>query len=519
MRVTDEDYRDIQGLVRFGYKHLASARFYVLTFNDLTAAGAWLAAAPVTTAVKGKRPGAALNVAFTYEGLQRLCDREDILVQFPYEFKSGMSEPSRARRLGDVDDNAPQGWYWGGPGKVPDVLVMFYATTPPGLDEWEQQLMNESWHAGFSTLALLTTTDGGDIEPFGFLDGISQPVLDWEGSKPTGHYTTAYTNVAALGEVLLGYKNEYGKYTDRPLVAPADDPAGVLPEAHDAPGKKDLGRNGTYLVFRDLAQKAPAFWEFVNGEAERVREDRNSFAASTVGRVPSEIPIMSSGPTAGASDQPPRTPGDPIVALEKEAIPGVGPDSDDIRQNQFTFAGDVDGTACPFGAHIRRANPRNADLPQGTRGAFQKLIRILGFGRKSSHDDLIASTRFHRILRRGREYAFEATDGARIVHRGLRFMCLNGNISRQFEFIQASWLVNPKFEGLDEQDPLVGNRATLSGDRSTASFTRPRTSGVCVRASELKQFVYVRGGAYFFLPGISALRYLVRESRRRGKSS
>ena len=47
MRVTDEDYRDIQGLVRFGYKHLASARFYVLTFNDLTAAGAWLAALAV----------------------------------------------------------------------------------------------------------------------------------------------------------------------------------------------------------------------------------------------------------------------------------------------------------------------------------------------------------------------------------------------------------------------------------------------------------------------------------------
>ena len=510
MRVTDEDYRDIQGLVRFGYKHLASARFYLLTFGDHTAAKAWLSAAPVTTAVKGKRPDTALNVAFTYEGLRRMCDREQILVQFPYEFQTGMSEPSRARRLGDVDDNAPQGWSWGGPGKVPDVLVMFYATTPDRLDDWEQQLMNESWKAGFSTLERLTTTDGGDIEPFGFIDGISQPVLDWEGTNPTGHFTTDYTNVAALGEVLLGYRNEYGKYTDRPLVAPADDPAGILPAAKDAPGKKDLGRNGTYLVFRDLAQEAPAFWQFVNGEAERVREDRNSFAASIVGRVPAEIPVMSSSRTAGSYDQPSRTPGDPIVALDKKAIPGVGPDSDDIRQNQFTFAGDVNGTACPFGAHIRRANPRNADLPQGTQGVFQKLIRILGFGRKSSHDDLIASTRFHRILRRGREYAFD--DDERIVRRGLRFMCLNGNISRQFEFIQASWLINPKFEGLDEQDPLVGNRVPFSTERSTAAFTRPRTSGLCTRSAELAQFVYVRGGAYFFLPGLSALRYLVRGS-------
>src|SRR5262245_34474561 len=83
MRITDEDYRDSQGLVRFGYRHLASARFHLLTFADLAAARAWLSAAPVTTAVKGKRPDTALNVAFTYVGLQRLGGRPDILIQFP----------------------------------------------------------------------------------------------------------------------------------------------------------------------------------------------------------------------------------------------------------------------------------------------------------------------------------------------------------------------------------------------------------------------------------------------------
>ena len=183
--------------------------------------------------------------------------------------------------------------------------------------------------------------------------------------------------------------------------------------------------------------------------------------------------------------------------------------ADDIRQNQFTFHGDVNGTACPYGAHIRRANPRNADLPEGTRGLFGRLLRILGFGRTHPHDDLIASTRFHRILRRGREYAFEVTrkDGSRVVERGLRFMCLNGNISRQFEFIQASWLMNPKFEGLDEQDPLLGNGARLG------TFTRPQANGLCSRSSLPAQFVHVRGGAYFFLPGLAALRYLARDPR------
>src|SRR6187401_3149547 len=139
MRLMDEDYRDIQGLVRFGYRHLPSARFQLLTLVDLPAARAWLSEAPVTNAVKGPRPDAALHVAFSYEGLRKLGGRPDTLAQFPYEFKSGMTEPSRSRRLGDVGDNDPNRWQWGGPGNVPDVLVMLYAVTPQRLDEWEQQ--------------------------------------------------------------------------------------------------------------------------------------------------------------------------------------------------------------------------------------------------------------------------------------------------------------------------------------------------------------------------------------------
>lgn len=515
MQLSDDDYRDIQGLVRFGYRHLEAARFHLLTIADAAAACAWLSKAPVTTAVKGRRPDAALQVAFTYEGLQRLGGAPNTLVQFPYEFKSGMTEASRARRLGDVAAHDRQWWLWGGPGKLPHVLLLLYAVTPDRLDEWEQELKNELWEGAFATLTCLPTNDIDAIEPFGFHDGISQPVLDWERKKSARvHDTTAYTNLSALGEILLGYPNEYGKYTDRPLLDPGDDPDGILPLAEDVPGKKDLGRNGTYLVLRDLSQEAPAFWQFINEQAARDREDRDTVAAATVGRLPSDIPIIPSDKELVPNDKPRRTipPGAPIVPLSGDAIPGVGPDAEDIQRNQFTFHNDVDGTACPYGAHIRRANPRNADLPEGTRGVFARLIRILGYGRHHPHDDLIASTRFHRILRRGREYVLEAADegGGRVVQRGLRFICLNANISRQFEFIQASWLVNPKFEGLDEGDPLVANRMPLSTGRPSDTFTRPQPSGLCRRSAALPQFVHVRGGAYFFMPGISALRYLAR---------
>ena len=143
MPLSDDDYRDIQGLVRFGYRHLEAARFHLLTITDAAAARAWLSKAPVTTAVKGRRPDTALQVAFTYEGLQRLGGAPSALAQFPYEFKSGMTEASRARRLGDVGANDPRWWRWGGPGKLPHVLVLLYAVTPGRLDEWENELKDE----------------------------------------------------------------------------------------------------------------------------------------------------------------------------------------------------------------------------------------------------------------------------------------------------------------------------------------------------------------------------------------
>src|ERR1700687_4928909 len=170
MQPSAGDYRDIEVLVRFGYKHLRAARFHLLTIADAAAACSWLSKAPVTTAVKDHRPDAALQVAFTYEGLQRLGGTPDTLVQFPYEFKSGMTEASRARRLGDVAANDQHWWLWGGPGKRPHVLVLLYAVTPDRLDEWEKELKNELWEAAFATLTRLPTSDIGDIEPFGLND-------------------------------------------------------------------------------------------------------------------------------------------------------------------------------------------------------------------------------------------------------------------------------------------------------------------------------------------------------------
>ena len=513
----DVDFADIQGLVRFGHGHLKEARFFLLRIVDPAAARSWLAArtppkmprppldyAPadplgVTTAVKDGLPDTALQVAFTFAGLKALGVSDKVLCGFSAEFKTGMAEKSRSRRLSDVGPNDPKCWEWGGPENEPHVLVMLYAKDG-GIDSWQVKVKDHFWSAAFSQVHCLSTDNMDGIEPFGFVDGVSQPVIDWERQKPSRlRATRGYTNLAALGEFLLGYPNEYCRYTDRPLLDQDDDPNGILPLAEDIPGKRDFGRNGTYLVLRDLAQNVPGFWQFVDEHAQQNAQKREQLAGAMVGRMRS---------------------GEPIVPLSDDSIPGVAYQADekvrmkDLWRNQFTFDKDPAGTACPFGAHIRRANPRNADLPAGTRGPVSRLLRTLGFDSKGPHDDLLASTRFHRILRRGREYGRKLKPEDAINgkdpdwERGLRFICLSANISRQFEFVQTAWIASPKFSGTDEGDPLLGDRRPLWTGQPTDGFTRPQDGGISCRTPGLPQFVKVRGGAYFFMPGISALRYL-----------
>jgi deferrochelatase/peroxidase EfeB len=138
----------------------------------------------------------------------------------------------------------------------------------------------------------------------------------------------------------------------------------------------------------------------------------------------------------------------------------------------------------------------------------------LGLDASAREQDLVASTRFHRLLRRGREYGeflgperALLTDSA--VESGLQFICLNANIQRQFEFVQSAWVMNPKFDGLrDQGDPLLGNRRPALGDAPTDGFTIPQPDAPSIALTGLPPFVTVRGGEYFFLPGLRALRFL-----------
>lgn len=479
------EYGDVQAIVRFAHKHLTDACYFLLRVVDPRSARAWLRSAPVTSATEiSPLPTTTLQIAFTAGGLRALGVPETVVAQFSSEFLSGIAgDEDRSRRLGDAGANAPRNWAWGTDGRQPHVLAALYAA-PGTLDAFVRALRTDEWNRAFDEIACLDTSNLNGVEQFGFTDGISQPAIDWQRQRALRGDKPRYGNMVSLGEFLLGYPNEYDCYTERPVVSPGG-VNDLLAPAEDDPSKRDVGRNGTYLVLRDLRQDVRAFWSFAKAE---------DLASAFVGR---------------------RQNGDALVPLASKPIEGIGTTQQALSQNNFTYADDPDAVRCPFGAHIRRANPRNGDFPSVPSDPIGTAIAMLGFRKAAFHDDLTSSVRFHRILRRGREYgpALDPADAqlpapADDPPRGLRFVCLNANIGRQFEFLQNAWIQSDSFNGLiGEADPLLGNREPGPAGLATNAFVMNRSNAARRRLTELPQFVTVTGGAYFFLPSLRALRY------------
>jgi Dyp-type peroxidase family len=467
---------DVQGLFARGYGNLRAAAFLLLGIEDAAAARRWLAdTAGAITSAEARPDERAVNLVFTSSGLARLGLAAETLAMFSNEFVTGMTTPHRTRILGDLDENAPTRWEWGGPsGSQIDLALLLYARDGAALQRLEEEQTRALAGFGLELRHRLGTSDLDDFEPFGFRDGISQPFV--EGLSKSGPPETT----VRVGEFLLGYPNEYGLYTDRPLLDASADPRGTLPRDAEGSGRVDIGRNGSYLVFRQLRQDVPGFWRYIERVTRRPDgssdpQARLRLASKMVGRWPSGAPLA------------------------------LAPDADDPNlagANDFGYHDlDARGARCPVGSHIRRSHPRDSLDPRpGTSSSW-------------------AVNRRHRILRRGREYGTsltieEALAGGDATERGLHFICLNANIQRQFEFINHTWMNNPTFDRLrDDSDPVTGPSAPHGG-----TFTIP-TEGVRERVTNIPRFVSVRGGAYFFLPGLAALRYLAAMGREPGNSS
>ena len=508
------ELEDIQGIIRRGYGNLEAASFILLKITDTSLAKLWLGKLAENDEIRDGRTrpekkDTCVNIAFTQAGFNKLG--LDLVKQFSIEFEDGMTTDHRQNILGDNGDSDPKEWDWGGTkpdAKPVHILLLLYAGDEKALEALYDDHSKKFQGAGLSKIRRLDTLLLPDQkEHFGFRDGIAQPriaglldTVDKEKDKSKRPKLNADLqrvldkggsdgNIVAAGEFILGYKNVYSKNPNSPKVETSSDTGGYLKD--DGQGARDFGCNGSYLVFRQLSQNVLEFWKYIdkktrNPDGSSNPEARDRLAAKMVGRWRSGAPLA--------------------LTADKD-------DPDLKKADNFNyFEQDPYGDMCPVASHVRRTNPRNSPLERAR------------LNEKDAKNSLKDANK-HRILRRGRSYgqlSDESMDPQDFLNAGkpgeeggLNFICFNANLGRQFEFIQHTWINNPKFSELySEADPLLGpipddDEATSTQKRIFGKFVTPGEP-LRQRVSGLKRFVDVVGGAYFFMPGINAIKYLAK---------
>jgi hypothetical protein len=144
---------------------------------------------------------------------------------------------------------------------------------------------------------------------------------------------------------------------------------------------------------------------------------------------------------------------------------------------------------------VRRANPRSA----------------LEFGRDGAFETPGAVSNRRRILRRGLPYG-DSSERRDEGEHGVIFMALNASIRRQFEFVQQQWInYGNDFQLANDKDPLLGNHGVGADGKGNGTMVvqvaknDPKPPFIC---SHSPRFVETRGGEYFFMPSLTALRMI-----------
>src|SRR5215472_17358922 len=520
--------QDIQSLIFGGLGFLP---FGVVMIAELPAnkerASAWLKAIRGYIAFNdGRRlqDPAVLTLALSWRGLTKLGLPEYAGPTFPFAFVEGMTTPYRSRILGDLGDNSPEHWRWGQ--TPPDAAILIYGRTPESIDDLRERFLEICREFGMQQpheVKLDPVTDD-KTEPFGFRDGVSQPVI-------RGTYKSLRAadpiHIVEPGEMVLGYPDNRGYIPPSPTLEPSSDPGNKLPLLNApndfsrsvADATRDVGFNGSFLVIRELEQDVDGFRTYCEAEAARLKHrlpppyyvTPEFIGAKLIGRWKDGSSLVREPYESAtehlkkltARDDQARQIGKGMkltvesVQTDQLTRPVTRPGRDGAAiasapssasfhkaaihpDNDFLFgAEDPQALRCPFGAHIRRANPRDSLDP--------------------GNADQVAISNRHRITRIGRHYVPEPGH-----NRGLFFMCFCADIERQFEFLQQTWLRSPSFHGLScQKDPVLGD-----AQKGVCGYTVPSPDGP-IGLSNLPRFVTTKGGGYFFLPGRRLIDYLI----------
>ena len=533
--VRDLDLADIQGNILQDFvSGYPAARFFLLKIPSayqgrqfvfeyrpkVTTALRWASSKAFVQDIQQTKPDVAINIGFTFAGFLALELPTRTLSKLPAEFIDGMKK--RAEILGDAvnvgntgvagqEVDAVSQWdpVWQHPEQAHIIIGLNsdidpYGNPLPEMDRETKYLQDlcakyditilsghdksgALWQDACALLAPDAPAGAANKprmehnkatyrpvprEHFGFIDGISNPVFDGQYGDPHADQMMSIGNgkllpavqgqssldrwaPLATGEFLLGYPDEAQEIA--PMAAPGE-----------------LMRNGTFMVFRKLHENVKSFHDYFDQAAAVYAKANNMpvsdacmiLKAKMAGRWEDGVPVAVA----------------PTIAAWKKFNQDHQGDATDWAYTNFTYGDDPDGAKCPVASHMRRANTRDS---------------LTG---KSS-----ALNNRRRILRRGQPYGKTTVDDD--GDHGIIFLVMCADLGRQWEFVQQQW-INYGLDANAGNDtcPIVGNRR--GGDSKFIIAVDPKGSETPFIAAGLPQFVETRGGDYFFLPSMTALRMI-----------
>ena len=518
------DYYDIQGNIMINYAEhgFLKARYIFFYVDDvyqgrdfikrvaplITPVSSWLAEdGSIRNAV-----AVATNISFSYEGLKRLGLPVLTLQSFPQEFIMGMRHQRKI--LGDDQQSGPEHWdeAWS---KETHIFISIDAPDEQTRETQTKRILDmkkdfdkvtiRTGHGHFEGDSESLYQDASTLydhrgfptnkEHFGYSDGFSNPFfkgmtndmgeLCGNGKRVGYGNPEDEKNWAPLetGEFILGYEDEAQEY---PF----------------APTPPLMGRNGSFLAYNKFHEHVDRFDRFLESEGRKYPGGKEELAAKFVGRWRNGAPI-SSFPNQADADAIAKARSDAQAAIFA-ARRAKDPIAEKKAQEQFRavhkkfvafdYDKDLEGSRCPIGAHMRRANSRGG-LEFGKQDAFG--------GNPSALDNR------RRMIRRGLPYGV-ATDRTKPGLQGTIIMTIVASIKRQFEFVVQQWLnYGNDFRLANDKDPIMGNHSITenpNGGRMIIEGKKGEREPYFL--SGLPRFVETRGGEYFFVPSVTALRMI-----------
>jgi deferrochelatase/peroxidase EfeB len=547
------DLADIQGGILRAYGRLGfpKARYFFLTIRDAAKGRAFVEALRphITTAARWKnpergealmrtrnprvkdvvraegvpdypgevqlmKPKVAINIAFTFYGLYALDVPTRTLRAMPDEFIDGMEQ--RAPILGDdlFLDNRDAVWRNSRGDTRVHMLISLNAEmnddgTP--INELDaqtialQKLCADSGggvvllagtgpdNAMWQEMSAVLRPDGDVMSPtnkehFGLSDGFGDPVFEGQFSpeaerlRMIGGGKVLPDNgwaPLATGEFLLGHPDE----------------------AQEIPGAAmpiEFSRNGTFMAYRKLHENVASFAGYIGQigadyarlNAVSQSEAEDTVTAKMVGRWSDGVPLMAA-PTHGDWLAFNAELAAAHAAGDKAKLAKIA-----LRFTDFLYRSDQTGAVCPMTSHLRRANPRDTLDPQ-----------FASPEAKTWDGSALANRR--RILRRGLPYgAVDPVAPDDKGDHGIIFLAICASLFRQFEFVQQQWMqYGLDFNAGSDTCPIVGNHDP-EHDPKLVIVTKPDDPRAPFLCDRIPQLVECRGGDYFFIPSMTALRMI-----------